>query len=171
MAGSFLFQAGLGLVAVVLIAPHLPDLSALPAANVAPRHQSVSSPSAPRIGNGIGTVVLTRSPDGKFYADAAADGMPVRFLIDTGATSVVLTRADAQRLGLGEGTYSAIGRGAGGDVRLRPVTLRRLAIGPLVGDAVPAMVAEDGLPVSLLGQSWLSQIGSVTIEQDRMTLR
>lgn len=53
-----------------------------------------------------------------------------------------------------------------------PVLLDRVAIGPIVTNHVAAHVAEDGsLPVSLMGQSYLSRIGSVTIRDDAMVLR
>ena len=119
-----------------------------------------------------GSVTLKRDPDSHFYAEAQVNGARVRFVVDTGATGIVLTSADAQRAGIGGGEYSARGVGAGGEVRLKPVTLGRIAVGGLSAHNVPAMVAErDALPVSLLGQSWLARLGSVTIEGDQMVLR
>lgn len=127
--------------------------------------------AAPPISSGIGSVVIERAADGHFYADAKVNGIDTRFLVDTGATSVVLTRADARRAGIGAGDFTARAMGAGGEVRLQPVTLARLAIGPMAADNVPAMVAEQGLPVSLMGQSMLRRWGEVTIAGDRMVLR
>ena len=79
---------------------------------------------------------------------------------------------DAQRAGIATGDYSATGQGAGGQVRLLPVTIARLGLGPASAEQVPAMVAEEGaLSVSLLGQTYLSRLESVAIEGDRMILR
>lgn len=116
-------------------------------------------------------IVLERAPDGHFYADAKVNGTDVRFLVDTGATGVVLTRADARRASIGAGEFSARGIGAGGEVRLQPVTLARLTLGTAAVDNLPAMVAGGNLPVSLLGQSLLRRWGEVTIAGDRMVLR
>lgn len=140
-------------------------------ATASPSGQAAPPMPAP-IANFAGSVTLERGADSHFYADAQVNGARVRFLVDTGATSVVLTARDAQRAGIGGGEFSAAGIGAGGPVRLKPVTLDRIAVGDLSANNVPAMVAEgDSLPVSLLGQSWLAQLGSVTIEGDRMILR
>ena len=123
------------------------------------------------IGNGMAATTLRRAPDGHFYAEAQVNGARLRLLVDTGASGLVLTRTDAQRAGIAAGDFTAIGHGAGGSVRLMPTTLGRVAIGALSADNVPAMVAEDRLPVSLMGQTFLSRIGTVTIRGDQMVLR
>jgi aspartyl protease family protein len=114
---------------------------------------------------------IKRSADNHFYAEAQVNGALIRFLVDTGASSVVLTRDDAQRAGIVAGEFSAEAIGAGGRVRVMPIAIGRLALGPLEASDVPAMVAESGLPVSLLGQSYLAKIGSVSIKDDMMVLR
>jgi aspartyl protease family protein len=122
-------------------------------------------------GNGYASVAIDRSADGHFYADARVNGAKVRFLIDTGATTVALTRADALRAGIGNGDFSATGVGAGGTVKLMETRIAHLALGPIDATSVPAVVVEDNLRTSLLGQSYLSRIESVSISRDRMTLR
>lgn len=134
----------------------------------------VTAPTAasqPELGNGLAAVTLNRAFDSHFYADAQVNGATVHFMIDTGATSLVLTKADAQRAGVGTGDYTASGIGVGGEIRLMPVNIDRVAIGPLSASNVPAMVAEDGLTISLMGQSYLSRVGTVTISGDKMVLR
>ena len=118
------------------------------------------------------TVILQRDPDGHFYADAVVNGTTIRFLVDTGASSVALSRADAQRAGMfyGENDFNAVGRGAGGDVRLRPVTLDRIAVGSIEARQVRGVVLGDS-DTSLLGQSFLATLGGVSIEGDTMVLR
>lgn len=128
-------------------------------------------PAPARIARATGTLILDQAPDKHFYLIAKVNGADVRFLVDTGSSAVVLSRRDALRAGIGAGDYEAKAHGAGGEVRLMPVKLARVTIGLLAADNVPAMVAESGLPVSLLGQSLLGRFGSVEIEGARMTLR
>jgi aspartyl protease family protein len=117
-------------------------------------------------------VVLIRAPDGHFYANARVNGTSVRFMIDTGATSVALSREDAARAGLAgsDADYSATAMGAGGAIAIRPVILDSVTVGSIDARGVQGAVIKQGLGVSLLGQSWLSRLKSVTIEGDRMTL-
>lgn len=125
--------------------------------------------SAPVI---VGPVEIQRAQDGLFYLDARVNGAGVRFLVDTGASTVVLTKQDAERAGvsLGEDAFSEAAETAGGAARMARVKLSRLEAGPNVGTAVDAAIAGQGLAVSLLGQSWLSRYASVTIRGDRMLL-
>jgi aspartyl protease family protein len=169
MPGNGYSYAAAALAGIVLLAPSLKreQAGAEPAET-----QIVETSLERRAGNGVGTVELDRSPDRHFYAEGQVNGARIRFLVDTGASKVVLSHGDAQRAGIATGNYSAVGRGAGGQVRLLPVTIARLGLGPVSAEQVPAMVAEEGaLTVSLLGQSYLSRLESVTIEGDRMILR
>jgi len=124
-------------------------------------------------GNGIANATLARAADGHFYADALVNGATVRFLVDSGASAVVLTRADAQRAGIsaGAGEFTATGQGAGSAVALKPVTIDRIAIGPVAATGVRGAIAERELGISLLGQSFLSRVGHVEIARDEMRLR
>jgi aspartyl protease family protein len=131
------------------------------------------SPAAEPAGNGIAEATIERAGDGHFYADAQVNGTPVRFLVDTGATTVALTREDAQRAGLSFSAtdFDETARGAGGAIATKSVTLDRVAVGPVEASAVDAVVAESKLAHSLLGQSFLSRVRTVTIAGDRMVLR
>ena len=114
---------------------------------------------------------MRRGPDGHFYAEAQVNGTTIRFLIDTGATVVVLRRDDAQRAGLQLPSERAMAMGVGGPVEVTPVVLDRVAIGGIEARGVQAAVAEaQDLPVSLLGQSYLQRLGSVEIRGDIMVL-
>jgi aspartyl protease family protein len=118
-------------------------------------------------------VVLKRAIDGHFYAQGNADGASINFLIDTGASVVALTEKDAERLGYftHPGELSVIGRGVNGNVAGKPVVIRRLAVGDLYAENVPAVIIPDSLHISLMGQSFLSRVAYVTISGDRMTLK
>lgn len=156
--------------AAVLLSAELltPQPSVQPPLLVGPQ-----APTAVReqVGNGEARYEIKRAADNHFYAEAQVNGALIRFMVDTGASNVVLTRDDAQRAGIPTGEFTAEAIGAGGRVRLMPIAIGRLALGPLEASDVPAMVAESGLPVSLLGQSYLAKIGSVSIEGDLMVLR
>lgn len=119
------------------------------------------------------SVVLQREPDGHFYADAVVNGATIRFMVDTGASSVALTQADAQRAGMfySANDFNQVGRGAGGDIALRPVTFDRIAVGSIEAQGVRGVVIGGDADMSLLGQSFLSTLGGVSIEGDTMVLR
>jgi aspartyl protease family protein len=117
-------------------------------------------------------VTLDRHADGHFYADVQVNGTPVRMLVDTGASGLALSRADARRAGLGIsiGMPDVVGQGAGGAVKGEYVTLDRVSLGGASASAVPAVVL-DGGGQSLLGQSFLGRFASVEIRGDRLVLR
>lgn len=119
------------------------------------------------------TSELQRAADGLFYVDARVNGVPVRFLVDTGATTVVLTDTDARRAGVAADLARSTERAetAGGATAMARVRLASLEAGPARRFDVEAAVTGPGLSVSLLGQSWLAQFDSVTITRDRMVLR
>jgi aspartyl protease family protein len=121
---------------------------------------------------GSGSVTLERSFDGHFYADARVNGAAIHFLIDTGATGIALSAADAKRAGLAFDSSHAevIGSGASGQVMGHWVRLDRVELGLKSVSDTPAVILEGG-DRSLLGQTFLAQFGSVEIHNDTMLLR
>lgn len=119
-----------------------------------------------------GQTTLSRDADGHFYAEVRIDGRPVDMLVDTGASFIALTRADADAAGVTwrEGDAVVVGQGAGGPVRGVPVSLDEVELGHTSARGVRAAVIVDGLHVSLLGQSFLRQIDAVRMEGDTMVL-
>jgi aspartyl protease family protein len=117
-------------------------------------------------------IALRRGPDGHFAATLDVNGVPVRFLVDTGATSLVLTRRDAERAGIDPAglIYSVPTMTANGPVFSAPAQIRELRFGPHVDRDVAAMVSGGELAVSLLGMSYLDRFRTLTIEGDRMLL-
>lgn len=122
--------------------------------------------------NGNGRITLSRGADGHFYAPVRIAGRRVTMLVDTGASFVALTRADADAAGVDWRMDDAVvvGTGASGPVRGVPVTLDEMEVGDHRARHVRAAVIVDGLGVSLLGQSYLQQVDTVRIEGDRMVL-
>lgn len=163
----------LAVVALLALAWFAPDPGAPAIARLEAAETEPASAPPPDAGNGFATVTLPRARDGHFYTEAQVNGARVRFLVDSGASVVALTRADAQAAGLGAsaGEFTALAVTAGGDVGMKPVEVDRIAIGPLVAEDVPAFVSKGELGVSLLGQSFLRRIGKVEIERDEMRLR
>jgi aspartyl protease family protein len=119
------------------------------------------------------TVEVARAFNGDFEVTAEINGARVGMVLDTGASSVVLTRDDAKAAGLPLEVlvYSANIDTANGRTRAAPVTLNRIAIGGLVERSVAALVAQPGqLKTSLLGMSFLNRLQSWEVRGDRLLL-
>lgn len=120
-----------------------------------------------------GTVAeVPRSFDGHYHMVLGVEGEPVRFVVDTGATHLVLRRDDAARIGLDLDGLRYTGRAqtANGQVRTASVTLDRVSLGDLVDRDVPAVVNEGEMTQSLLGMSYLQRFGRIEIEDDTLRL-
>ncbi len=115
-------------------------------------------------------VTLRRSDDGLFYVNAAVNGSRVRFVVDTGANVVVLSKRDARRIGTGSTGRSSHLSTASGSARMRWTRLRDVRIGHhrLKGVDAAIIGEEDG--VSLLGQNALAQFDSVRLTGDEMVI-
>ncbi|MEL6487546.1 MAG: TIGR02281 family clan AA aspartic protease [Pseudomonadota bacterium] len=115
---------------------------------------------------------LSRRGDGHFYALANVNGASVSMLVDTGASVVALTGADAQAAGLlwNESDIQPVARGASGTVYGVPTRLREVRVGSMTQTNVAAVIVPNGLDVSLLGQSYLGRLGTVEISGDTMEL-
>jgi aspartyl protease family protein len=118
-------------------------------------------------------LVVHRGDDGHFRIDAEANGIPVRFLVDTGASSTVLTLADAERAGIDTDSlqFNEPVRTANGLAGYASATLRTLAIGPFRLSSVRIGVMPRGaLDTSLLGMSTIDRFSGWRVEGDRMVL-
>jgi aspartyl protease family protein len=97
--------------------------------------------------------------DGHFHARASVNDKPMRFLVDTGATTVALPAADAKRLGIDYRSGArAVAQTANGPVNVYRVTLDRIKVGAVDMRSVDAVVMEQGLPTPLLGMSFLNRV-------------
>jgi len=115
---------------------------------------------------------LTRAPSGHFHTEALVNGEPVDFIVDTGATTIALTMADARRIGIAfdRANFQVVGTGASGPVRGQEVMIDHVSVDGKEVQSLRSVVLE-GLETSLLGQTYLSQIGSVEMSGDEMILR
>lgn len=110
--------------------------------------------------------------DGHFHLVARLNDNNVRFVVDTGATGIALSRRDAERIGFDPGNLAYIGEAvtANGRVRTAPVTIDRFEIGEITDRKVRADVVDGDLDGSLLGMSYLSRFSRVGFEGDLMVL-
>jgi clan AA aspartic protease (TIGR02281 family) len=136
---------------------------------LAPHAQVVSSVDT-RVAQPVSAPFDTeRAPDSLFYVRGAVSGGAIDFAIDSGASLVVLTPADARRIGI-TGSASTVGiRTAAGRTAMKRITIDRLEIAGRVLRDVDAVIAPTG-NVSLLGQSALSRFETVTFAHNRATL-
>ena len=111
--------------------------------------------------------------DGHFRLEAMVDGTPVRFLVDTGATSVVLSPNDARRLGYDPAKLSFTGFAdtANGTVRTAPIRLGKLVVGDIRLTDLPAEVNQAAMGSSLLGMSFLDHLRSYEVRDGTLTMR
>lgn len=125
------------------------------------------------VASSAGEVVLHRGADSHFRATVKINGVDIDMLVDSGASVVALSQADAERVGLfsNPSEFSATAQGAGGAVPVKPVKLDRVALGPIEKHDVQGVIIGSDMNQSLLGQSFLKQIGSVTIKDDTMTIK
>jgi len=115
-----------------------------------------------------------RGTRGDFAVAAHINGAKVPMVVDTGATSVVLTQEAARAAGLPIEVldYSVNVDTANGRTRAAPVTLARLAVGNLTEHNVPALVVQRGqLHNNLLGMSFLNRLESWEVRGDKLRMR
>ena len=120
------------------------------------------------------TVEFARSTGGNFSVVAQINGARVPFVLDTGASSVVLTQEAAKAAGLPLEvlSYSVSIDTANGRARAAPVTLDRLSVGGIEERAVPALIVQPGqLRTNLLGMSFLNRLESWEVRGERLMLR
>jgi aspartyl protease family protein len=119
------------------------------------RGQTYSSSGA---GSGPQSVTLSAGAGGHFMADGQINGGAIRFLVDTGATAIAIPASDANRLRI---DYRSGQRGttqtAGGPTTMYVVRLDTVRVGGIELQNVEAIVIEQGLPIALLGNTFLNR--------------
>ncbi|KQS04165.1 hypothetical protein ASG11_07805 [Sphingomonas sp. Leaf357] len=140
-------------------------------ANAAIADQAVTD--LPALARPDDRIRIAKASDGLFYVRAKVNGTPVRFLVDTGANLVVLTAADARRVGAAAGAAHLLGdiETAGGTSRMGRVTLDRVTVAGRDLADVDAAVMHNGLKVSLMGQNLLAKLGPIMLSADEMSLQ
>jgi aspartyl protease family protein len=119
-------------------------------------------------------VEVVRGRGGDFAVVAHVNGARVPMVLDTGASSVVLTQDAAKAAGLPLEVldYTVNVDTANGRTRAAPITLDRITVGGLTERAVPALVVQAGqLKSSLLGMTFLNRLASWEVRGDRLRMR
>ena len=132
------------------------------------------TPGAAIISSDGRTVSFNRGLDGSFLVSGEVNGNPTRFLFDTGASAVVLTREDARSAGIDVGrlSYSVQVQTANGVGSAAIVRLDSLIIGGISRRNITAYVAQqNALDISLLGMTFLETLESYSVTQNRLELR
>jgi aspartyl protease family protein len=118
-------------------------------------------------------LAIPQDPDGGFVVVGEVNGHRVRFVVDTGSTDTVLSPDDARAIGLDVDhlayvhqaeTANGVGYGA-------PVTVDRLAVGPIVFRGVKVVVNQAPMSSSLLGLSFLNRLDGYQVQDHKLILR
>lgn len=157
-----------GLVAATTILFVIPKLNE----HEVPIPAPVEAPARPQVPF-VNAAIIDREPDGHYWTRADVDGTAVKFMIDTGASTVALTFRDAQRIGLKpeELDFKWEIRTAGGIVHGAAVTLERIRIGQVEVENVEGMVLRDSLDQSLLGMTFLGELYSYEFRKSQLLIR
>lgn len=120
-----------------------------------------------------GTLSFYRASDGHFHIKALINGQPVRFMVDTGASDVMLTPEAAKLLGFDPAslTFSKTYHTANGTVRGAPVLLERFQVGELVLENLPASVNGASMRNSLLGMRFFNRLEGFQVQQAVLTIQ
>ena len=121
----------------------------------------------------IRSASLRKEGDGHFWATAYVNDEPVRFLVDTGASLVALTKQDARKIGVDTDNLeeTAEVRTAAGRVKAAIVTIDSIEIDGVTVKNVQAVVIEKGLEYSLLGMSFLNRLDGWDVTPTAIVIR
>ena len=156
-----------GIFAVVLIVASYREETA----GVFARLRGEVDPAGGRV---VGQELLVKArDDGHFWVRGSINDEPVLFLVDTGASGIVLTAAAAQRVGIDPSTLSfdEVARTANGAVRGASTTVDTLEVGPIVRSDVRVSVTQGDLDTNLLGMAFLRTLSGWRVEGDTLMLR
>jgi aspartyl protease family protein len=119
-----------------------------------------------------GAILIPKQADGHFHVTLNVNGIEIPFLIDTGATTVILSQKDAQKLGFDPNklAFWDSANTANGEVKLAPVRLATVALERHVDRNIAAYVNAGKLPVSLLGMSYLSKFSRLEITREHISI-
>lgn len=118
------------------------------------------------------TIAVPRSNDGHYHLTLNVNGTAIDFVIDTGASQVVLSQRDAARIGIDANSlnYSGAASTANGVVRTAPVALDQVTLGDITDRNVPAVVNGGDMDNSLLGMTYLGLYNRIEISNGELVL-
>ena len=120
-----------------------------------------------------GAIIIPKKIDGHFHLTLTINDRPIDFLVDTGASDIVLTRKDAARVGFDPNRldYWGMANTANGTVRLATIRLETVRLGEFIDKNIRASVNKAPMEKSLLGMRYLSKFSAIEISNDQMILK
>jgi aspartyl protease family protein len=120
-----------------------------------------------------GKIEVNQAPDGHYYLTAGVNGMPIRFVVDTGASQIVLTQKDAARAGIDTNGLAYIGQAstANGVVATAPIRIDSFDLGPIHDQNLRAVVNRGQMDTSLLGMTYLTRFAKVEFSRGKLILQ
>ena len=121
-----------------------------------------------------GEAELRRGWDGHYRAQAEINGVPLKLMIDTGASMVLLPYEQVEELGIDPQSlrFSIPVQTANGKSSVAPIRLSSIKVGPIAVFDVHAAVAQPGkLRTGLLGMSFLDKLSETSFQGDKLILR
>ena len=124
------------------------------------------------LNNGKNELVFTRSIDGHFYINLDINNYQIDFLVDTGASSIILSNNDGKKLGFDTEalSYWKSASTANGEILISPVILDQIKMGPIRFSNVKAFISQKNMKKSLLGMSFINRFKKLEINQSKMTV-
>jgi aspartyl protease family protein len=118
-------------------------------------------------------IIIPKEIDGHFHLTLTINDRPIDFLVDTGASDIVLTRKDAARVGFDPNRldYWGMANTANGTVRLATIRLETVRLGEFIDKNIRASVNKAPMEKSLLGMRYLSKFRAIEISDDQMILK
>ena len=141
------------------------------AAYIGQRFMGALSPTQ-GVAHDDGTLSFDAGPDGHFRIQALVNGGRVTFMVDTGATDVVLAPDDARRIGIDPATlvFDQFAETANGTVGGAAIRLDSLVVGSIEMNRLPATVNGADMSESLLGMAFLNRLHGWRVENGVLTL-
>jgi aspartyl protease family protein len=170
--GAVLLWGGLGLVAIVGYS-YRAELRAVWERVAGELDSERPSRVEPGVETGGYAMSIRAGRDGHYWVTVAVDGTDIRMLVDTGATTTLISKAAAARAGIhpGAGDYRVPVQTASGLAHAAEATVRTLRIGDARFDDVRVLVMETPGGVSLLGMNTLRRFKSYEVSNGVLTLR
>lgn len=134
--------------------------------------QQVSQTVAPRPVIEGNRIEVPMGNDGHYHLPVMINGTEISFVVDTGASTLALSRQDARRVGIDPDSLGYIGqaRTANGLTQTAPVTLGLVEIGDIRDTDVPAVVISGEMSGSLMGMTYLRRFARISLSEDRLIL-
>jgi aspartyl protease family protein len=129
------------------------------------------NPSAAKIGE-RGELIINLAEDGHFYLDLKINGISSRFMIDTGASEITISLAEAKRIGVDvkKLNFNKPYQTANGTSFGASITLEKIEVGNVKFYDVSASVNSSDMGISLLGMSFLRQFNRYEFYRDKLIL-